>query len=156
MNEVLTITYGDVTERCKMLSAYEGRDRHDSTGKNIYADISITPQDEPLISDYLSRSILAVRQRLDDMIVNVTIGTGSTLGSESWELRTMQRRWDKKGHSGLNKHVNEALAASVMSAWLAYKEIQDRQQFYQTVYENEIKLISDNLHTKAAPTRPTS
>jgi hypothetical protein len=89
---------------------------------------------------------------LEDMITSIV----TTTNSETWTLRTTQRRYDSKGYTGLSKHIGEALAASVMTAWLSYNGLEERAKFYQTVFENEMKLISDNLHTKAAPTRPTT
>ena len=153
-DETLTIIYNTVTERCKMLSAFEGRDRHDGAGHDTYSKIVIAAQDSDLISDFLSRALVAVREGLDDMITAIDNTTYTT--KEVWTLRTVQRRWDKKGYTKLDTHVHEALAASVMAAWLSYNNIQDRSAFYQTLYENEMKLISDNLHTKAAPNRPTT
>lgn len=155
MDLTVTITYSAVVNRCKMLAAYEGRDRHDAAGADLYDKINITAQDEPLISDYLSRSLVAVRERLADMITAIS-STGLEPTSETWTLRTTQRRYDSKGYTALGKHIDEALSASVMTAWLSYNGLEERSTFYQTVFENEMKLISDNLHTKAAPTRPTT
>ena len=156
MDLTITITYSSVISRCKMLSSYEGRDRYDATGKDLYEKINIADQDEPLIKDYLSKSLVAVREALDDMITEIAMtGTTPNYTAETWTLRTDQRRYDKKGYPSLSKHIDEALASSVMTAWLSYNKIEDRAGFYQTVYDNEMKLISDNLHTKAAPTRPT-
>ena len=152
MDLTVTITYSDVISQCGKLSAYEGRDRHDAAGADLYEKINITAQDEPLVSDYLSRSLVAVRERIEDMIT--VISSSST--AETWTLRTTQRRYDSKGYNGLGKQIGEALAASVMTAWLSYNGLEERARFYQTVFENEMKLISDNLHTKAAPTRPTT
>jgi hypothetical protein len=152
MNEnELTIIYSDILERCKMLSSYEGRDRYDANGTGIYEKVIITEQDEPLINSYLSQSLLALRERLEDMIEAVD---DTTAGQETWTMKFQQKRYDSKGYKGLVTHLGEALASSVMTAWLNFVGVQDRASFYQTVYENEAKLISDNLHTKAAPARP--
>lgn len=152
MEEDLTIQidYDDIMERCKMLSSYEGRDRHDANGQSLYEKVVITEQDEQLINGYISQSLLAAREQLADMIATVD---DETDGEETWTINP-QRRYNSKGSKNLTKHLTEALAASVMTAWLTYNSVDDRSGFYQTVYENEIRLISDNLHTKAAPTRP--
>ena len=156
MDLTITITYSAVLTRCSMLSQYEGRDRHDEAGKDLYEKIIITDQDKALIEDFLSRSLVAARQALDDMITSISIGSGSSLGSETWTIRSTQRRYDRKGYNGLSTHIMEALAASVMTAWLRYQKVEERSAFYQTIYDNEMKMISDNLHTKAAPQRPTT
>ena len=153
MNESITITYSTVLNRCKMLSAFEGRDRYDAAGRDLYSQVAIAEQDSDLIMDYLKRALVAVREGLDDMITAIDVTSSS---QEVWTLRSVQRRWDKKGYTKLGTNLHEALAASVMAAWMSYKGIQDRSTFYQTLYDNEMKLISDNLHTKAAPTRPTT
>ena len=157
MDLTITVTYSSVLSRCQMLSAYEGRDRHDAAGRDLYEKINISEQDEPMIKDLLSKSLVAVREALDDMITAVVMtGSSPNYTGETWTLRTTQRRYDSKGYTGLSKHIEEALSSSVMTAWLTYNEINDRAGFYQTVYENEMKMITDNLHTKAAPTRPTT
>jgi len=153
-NLTITLSLTDIMQRCRMLAAYEGRDRSDGAGQNMYEKLAITPQDEPLVGVFLSQALLAVRQRLDDMILSVTATAGST-PEEQWTIRSIQRRYDTKGYDGLVTHLKEALSASVLAAWLTFNAVDQRAAFYVSVFESEMKLISDNIHTKAAPKRPT-
>lgn len=154
----ITILFSDIKERCKKLAVYEGRDRHTGSGDSSYERIIITEQDEPLIDEFLSISLANARAALEDMISqfsdnSTTVGSTSVVNGEQWTIRP-DKRYDTKNFGKLEKHLHEALASSVMAGWLTYVGEDQRAAFYKSLYDNELLIISANLHTKAAPKRP--
>lgn len=156
----ITLLFADIKERCNKLSIYEGRDRHKESGESSYEKIVITEQDEPLIDEFLSRGMETVRTKLEDMIATIsdsstTVGSTTTVSGEVWTIRS-DRRYDTKGFAKLQKHLVEALASNVMTGWLTYVGEDQRAAFYNSLFENELMMVNVNLHTKAAPKRPTT
>lgn len=136
-------------ERCKMLSSFEGRDTYDANGKSSFEDIVIHSVDEHLVTTYIEQGVAHVRHVVEDMILSVS----PTDGGEEWTFRTDQRRYYSKGLSNIKKNIDEAISAYVMSKWLGDRK-NDRVEFYNTLFQNEIVLISDNIFSKGAPKRP--
>ena len=148
-NLSIQIDFSTLMDRCKMLSSYEGRDTYDANGKSSFDGIVIHSVDEHLVSTYIQQGVAHVRHVVEDML----LGVEAITDGEQWTFRTDQRRYYSKGLSNIKKNIDEAISAYVMAQWLGGRK-DDRVAFYNTLYQNEIVLISDNIFSKSAPKRP--
>lgn len=65
----------------------------------------------------------------------------------SWLIRT-DTRWN--GANAFTKHVSEAITSYVMAQWLSGR-LDERVQFYESLFANSLTMATKNLFTKQAP-----
>ena len=66
----------------------------------------------------------------------------------AWSLRA-DTRW--KQNTAFERHINEAIVAYTMSAWLSDK-LPERVQFYDTLFTASAEMAVKNIFKKQAPT----
>lgn len=77
---------------------------------------------------------------------DLILATGST-DAFTWTLRT-DTRWN--GINTFAKHVTEAITSYVMAQWLSGR-LDERVQFYETLFTSSLSMATKNLFTKQAP-----
>ena len=67
--------------------------------------------------------------------------------SFTWTIRT-DTRWS--GVSAFTKHVSEAITSYAMAQWLSGR-LDERVQFYETLFASSLTMATKNIFTKQAP-----
>ena len=67
--------------------------------------------------------------------------------SFTWTIRT-DTRWN--GANAFTKHVSEVITSYVMAQWLSGR-LDERVQFYESLFTNSLTMATKNLFTKQAP-----
>lgn len=130
-------------ERCRRLSAYEGREAKGGDEGSLFKSVVLTEQDEALFIGYFKEGC----DLCSDMI-------GSRLKDDGYEVDEKGVTFDFDGRiasrarKGFGNALCEALTAYGMHKWLENK-LPDRSESYKNMWEQMIHLC-----VKAALLRP--
>lgn len=127
-----------------------------SSGFTLYTDTTSLPNHDDYVFEKGKRKAYRLNDTSvytwteeGDALIPYTIPDGPvSFEGFTWELRG-GTRWS--GIKTFTKHVNEAIIAYAMAAWLRDK-LEDRVPFYEALFNNTLAMAVKNIFTKQAPT----